>query len=281
VPKAASKKGLSPQVFTGLNQKRIEASGGGSGKRMAWRKERPTELVQFLTNIDGFREYFIHSWQEDARWQFVPCAGEGCPLCESEDDAQARKQYRFCANVYNFANKKVQIMEGPQGLATRIFQRYKAAPAKFLKRTYEVTKFPTKPVTYNFERGDVEDQPVRSTTGLKLYDLDEYILEEMQRYYGEDMPATSDLEADDDEEFDDEEDLEDEDDLDDEDEEDEDEEDEDDEDEEDDEDLDEDDGEEDDEPPARSRRAPAKRAPAKRAPAKRAPAKRAPARGRR
>jgi hypothetical protein len=260
-------RGLSAKTFKGLSEKRMAAKGGGGGKRLMI-KQGDTIPVQFLHNPDDFIEFNIHTFQDEG-WNFVPCAGDDCPLCEDEDEKRSRTSYRFACNVYNLKEKKVQIMEGPKDLATRIFHRYQRKPTAFLKRVFDITKFPTTPVTYQMELA--EEQPV-TTRGLALHDLEDYLTEELHRYYGEEMPGPSALEDDDDEDLDDElddedEEEEDDDDLDDED--DDDDLDLDDEDDEDDDDLDDDEDEEEDEdePPAKPRKA-AKKAPAKKAPAK-------------
>lgn len=271
--KAAAKKGLTPKTFKGLNQKRMEQAGRGQGKRVRFSDNEPTVTLQFMQTPDDFMEFQVHFFQEDGRWNVVPCAGkDDCPLCEAEDDKISGTSYRFAANVLNLKTGKVQVLEGPQALALRIFSRYKRAPSKFLKRVYDVSKLPTKPVNYDME---VAEEDAVSTRGKKLFDLEEYLVEEMKAYYGDDLDITPgslsdddedegdedvDEEEEDDEEDDDEEDDEDSDDDD------EEEDDEDDEEDDEDEDDEDDEDEEEDEPPAK-KRAPAKKAAAAKKPA--------------
>lgn len=278
-----AKKGLSPKMFKGLDKKRIEKKGGGAGKRLVLDKNK-TLPIQFLTKPEEFIEYEIHVFQEDGRWEFIPCAGDACPLCVDDDSDRAKTSYRFACNVYNLKDKKVQILEGPKDLAGRIFYRYERKPKQFLKRTFELTKFGGPPVTYDFQAG--EDDPVQ-LSGLKAHSLEEYLKDEMKRYFGEDLEAVTsssleddddlddDLEAEDDDiEDDDDDDLDDDDEDEDEDDEDDDleDDDEDEDDEEDDDDFDdEDDDDEEDEPV--KKKAPVKKAPVK----KKAVAKKAPA----
>jgi len=179
------------------------------GKRVNL-KQGDTIPVQFLQLPDEFIEYEMHSFQENGRWTYVPCVGDNCPMCADESQAISRTSYRFAANVFNLKEKKVQILEGPKDLASRIFYRYERGEAKFLKRTFEITKFPTQPVSYDVSIGE---EPAVKTTSLTLHDLDDYIVEEAKRYYGDELPEVSALDAedelDDDAELDD--DLEDED----------------------------------------------------------------------
>lgn len=206
--KKGASKGLSPKIYSGLNKKRMEKKGSGGNRVIL--KQGDTATVQFLTGIDGFREYDIHQFQDGGRWQYVPCAGDDCPLCADDDSAVAKTTYRFCSNVYSFKEKKVLILEGPKDLAGRIAFRWEKRtkkgkyPKKFLQKTWDVSKFPTTPVSYDVEAGD--DDPV-DTSRMKPHDLDEYIKGEMVRYFGSEMPASTGRTAlDDDDDDDDDED---------------------------------------------------------------------------
>lgn len=311
-PTIKSKKGFSVKTFKGMTKKSVEQQSGGFSRRVPLRKNE-TVPIQFLEGPEDCTEFEVHAWQEDGSWAFVPCAGsEACPLCHSDSDKIRRTSYRFLLNAFNLEAKEVQILEGPRTLANAIFYRFQRKPGAFLKRTFEVTRFGTSPVTYNFELGE---DPVVKTEKLKLIDHDDYLIEEMKRYYGDELPepgATSldddeddddiaddddddDEDLDDDEEEDDEEEEddddsdedEDDDDSDDDDEDEEDDEEDDDEDEEEDEEEDEDedddddDEEEDDEPPAKSKsKSKSTKTPAKKAaPKKTAPASKAKAKG--
>jgi hypothetical protein len=197
------KRGLSPQMFKpktsrGLNKQRIESK-SGSGKRVVFKKEDPTNILQFVDTPDKWTEFEVHSWQEDGRWNFVPCAGDNCPLCDSEDEDIRYAGYRFACNVYNFSTKRVQILEGSKTLAGLIYHKFERRPKLFLKRVWEITRFPTKPITWDIDTADEEE--LKDVASLSLLDIDEYIVDEMKRYYGDDMPvesAGSSLEDDDD-----------------------------------------------------------------------------------
>ena len=194
------KKGLSVKTFAGLNEKRMKAKGGGASNRIVI-KDNDTVTVQFLTNPDKFREYEQHSFQEDGNWQYVPCAGGECPLCQEESTQKSKKGYQFIALAYEFKERKVKILKGPKTMATQIFYRYKRKPGVFLKRAYDITRFPTTPTSYNFELS--EESPVNIKALKTDLDLDEYLDSELKRYYGEDFDplADSSLEDDDDDSF--------------------------------------------------------------------------------
>ena len=213
-PKSVGKKGLSAKTYSGLNKKRMESKGGGGNRVII--KQGDTVAVQPLQKPSEMLEFDQHSWKDGGKWYFVPCTGdEECEPCQSEDNNVSRKSYVFACNVYNLKDRKVQVLAGPKTLATQMFYRYQRKPAMFLKRVYDITKFPTTPVTYNFELA--EEQPVR-TAGLKLIDLDEYVQGELERYYGDEdakpsrkSGGKSSLDDDDDEDDFDDEDIDDDD----------------------------------------------------------------------
>jgi hypothetical protein len=215
--------GLTARSFTGLSKKRMASKGGSLVRSVL--KQGETKPYQFLTKPAGMKEFFQHQWREDGQWWYVPCIadenGQGCPLCDDEDEVRAKQHYKFLANVYDLKEKKVLIFEGPKTLATQIFQKYQRKPGLFLKRVYDVTKMPTTPVTYNSELA--EERPVR-TSGLKLHDLQAYLDAEANRYFGEGGAGAStkskkrrsaldddeDFDEEDDEDFEDEDEFEDE-----------------------------------------------------------------------
>lgn len=302
------KKGFSAKTFKGMSKKRMDARKGSFGVRVPL-KESTTVPIQFLEGPEDATEFEVHAFQEDGQWWFVPCAGDNCPLCLADDDTHRRTSYRFLLNVYNLESKKVQILEGPQQLAQAIFYRYERKPANFMKRTYDITRLPTTPTSYQFELGEDEMLSASELKKMKKLDTDEYLIGEMKRYYGDELPEEGPSSLDDDEDEDDleDDDIDEDDDLEDDDDLDEDEDDDDPDEDEDDDDLDDDDldddldddddldededeDEDDDDPPPRrrgatkkaaSKKAPAKRVPARKAPAKKAPAKRTATRGRR
>lgn len=196
-------KGLTPQLFSGLSKKRMKKSTGTGVAAII--KTGSTIPVQFLQKVEDFVEYDNHNWREGKDWIYVPCAGDKCPLCDDESDEISKKTYRFATNVYNLEARKVQVLEGPKTLARLIYHRYDRNPAQFQKRVYEVTKLATQPISYIVDRA--EEERTVATKGLKLHDLEEYVLKNMQRYYGDEMPAADaddDLDEDEDEDEDDE-----------------------------------------------------------------------------
>lgn len=179
--------GLTVRTFGGLSKERYAKKGTGGDRVVI--KQGDTVTVQFvapITDSDAWKEIEQHQFQDNNRWNYVPCLGDNCPLCEDEDNDVRKTHYRFFTNVYDFKQKKVAILEGPKDLSGRIAFRYEKRKKTFLDRTWDVSKMATTPVSYDVEAGD--EDPVRIKTA-KLIDLDAYILSEATRYFGEDMPT--------------------------------------------------------------------------------------------
>lgn len=198
--------GLTPQTFKGMSPQRFKSKGGGGYQKRLPLKKGATIPVLFLDRPDDFKEYEVHAFQEAGRWHFVPHAEEGCPLCESDSEQVSRRSYRFCANVYNLEAKKVQVLEGGSNLAVVVHAKHAAKPSVFRKRVYDLTMFPTQPVSFQLERSDDEPPSAAKIAKLQKHELDEYILGEMKAYYGDDLSnidLSSSLDDDDDEDDDD------------------------------------------------------------------------------
>lgn len=194
-----TKGGFGVKTFAGLNKKRMEPRGGNAsfGVRVRLDANEPVP-VQFYTEPDneaGFLEFDTHAFREDGRWTYVPCMGDDCPLCEDEDPDRKKTTYRFLAKVYNLKTKKPQLLEGPGDLARRIHYRWSRRPGSFLKRTFEITKLETTPVTYDVAVGD---DPVVRLTNIKAEEFEAYLSGALKSYYGEHPPSKSALAAADD-----------------------------------------------------------------------------------
>lgn len=192
--KTKAKGGLSVKTFSGgLNKKRMEQKGGGGnfGNKMILKKGE-MQVGQFVGDPDSeahFKEFDQHSFQEDGKWCYVPCAGDDCPLCLDESEAKSKVSYRFVCLVYSFKEKKLMVLEGPKTLAQLIYYKYQQKPEAFLKRTYELIKFPTEPVTYGVDKGDDDGLKPKALAALEAPDLDKYIQGELDRYYGDEAKA--------------------------------------------------------------------------------------------
>lgn len=201
--------GFTVKSFQGMSKKRMASPANKAWGMRLPIKKGTTFPIQFLQTPEEATEFEVHAFQEGGRWEFVPCAGESCPLCSSPNERQARVSYRFAVNVYNLEAKKVQVLEGGSNLAQVVYYKYERGPERFLKRTWDVTMLPTQPVSFQLERGEEE---VVNTRTLKHIDLNDYLIQSMKDYYGDEMPTADSLfeggdedeeGADDDEDFDD------------------------------------------------------------------------------
>ena len=194
-PKTRKGMGFEPKTFQGMSKKRMASKSGSYGLRVPL-KEGVTTPIQFLETPEDATEFEVHVFQEEGRWEFVPCAGDACPMCHSDETKVRGTSYRFLLNVYNLEAKRVQLLEGPQQLAQQVFYRYERSTSRFLKRTYEVTHWPTKPTSYGFELGE---DPVVNTSKMNKLDHNEYLMGELKRYYGDELPTAGGSALDDDE----------------------------------------------------------------------------------
>lgn len=207
--KGKSKKGggLSVRTFGGLNKKNYTKKGGfGDFVKM---DVGDTVLVQFVADIsddEWWKEIEQHVFKEKGKWQYVPCLGDNCPLCEDDDPEVAKTSYRFFTVVYDFGEKRLAILEGPKDLSGRIAFRYEKKKKSFLSRTWDVSKLKTQPVSYDVESADKKAKEIDEEK-LKAFDLDKMIQAKAERYFGEDLagnkkskkPKKSALDDDDDE----------------------------------------------------------------------------------
>lgn len=181
--------GLSVRTFGGLNKSNYTKKGNfGDFVKM---DVGDTVLVQFVANIDDdqwWKEIEQHVFKEKGKWQYVPCLGDNCPLCQDDDPEVAKTSYRFFTVVYDFAEKRLAILEGPKDLSGRIAFRYEKKRKSFLSRTWDVSKLKTTPVSYDVESADKKAKEIDEEK-LATFDLDKMLHAKAVRYFGEDLDA--------------------------------------------------------------------------------------------
>ena len=186
--KGKSSKGT---VFGGLNKDRYEKKARGADRVQI--EQGKSVTVQFVAPIDDqdlWKEIDQHQFQEKG-WKYVPCLGDGCPLCEDDDKDVSKTTYRFFTVVWDFKEKRLAILEGPKDLSGRIARRFASSEKKkkgsFLDKTFLVTKNKTTPVSYDVETGE---KKVVKIDMKKVPNLAEYIEDQKKRYFGDDLPKS-------------------------------------------------------------------------------------------
>jgi hypothetical protein len=85
-------------------QKRIQASMQSSGGRYVGIGDQESFLFRFMIDEDGITNGYFHRVpmeQNDRSWtQDVPCLGDGCPYCASDDSKISKRSYKFLTWIW-------------------------------------------------------------------------------------------------------------------------------------------------------------------------------------
>lgn len=171
------------EISGGLSKSRIGRRAGLTARLII--DTGNTKCVQFLGKPDNpadFKEYETHAWREKGQWHFVPCL-PGCPLDDDEDEEVRKTSYRFCCNVWSFKDKAVKVFEGGTEIATKILLRYESKKKTWLQRTFDISKIKGERISWDIDTAD--KKALRSTDGLDLHDLDQFIIGGWERYFSE------------------------------------------------------------------------------------------------
>ncbi len=140
IPKGKSKGGPSIGKFTVAGGKfsaqELGKKFGKEGQGQVIYLKPDTDIrLRFFTEPDDWRYYTEHQFQENGRWQNVPCIGEGCPLCESE---VGRQSDRILIPVWDVERKKVRLLKAGSRLAQDLLKFYQKG--KLLDRDYNLMR---------------------------------------------------------------------------------------------------------------------------------------------
>lgn len=180
----------SAKTFKGIKKKNLEKKAFGDA---VFVPKTGILSVQFLDGPDQWDEYYTHIWQEGATWKFVPCTmEEDCELCNHEDSKIKRQNYQFAAHILNIDEKKVQILTGPKALAARLFAKFErseeTASGSFVKRVWDLSRL--EDAGYDVERSE---KKAINPKGMSRPDIDKYLEDQMNRYYGDNKPSVEEL----------------------------------------------------------------------------------------
>ena len=192
-----------PVMFSGLNEGRMKSGVGRFADRTSF-VQGDTIQVQVLDLITEFVEYDQHQFRDGGKWKYVPCGGDGCPLCADDDDEVAKQHYRFSCNVYNHDTKRTEVFEGPKTMSALIAKRYKTIAKKakgneeklrklWTNTVFEFSKMKTQPVTFDVDYGDADPVKPAKWEG-KTHDLRKNIVEQFKFYFGDNVDI-SELDA--------------------------------------------------------------------------------------
>ena len=91
--------------------------------------------VRFLTNPEDWHGYYEH-WMKDGP---RPCTDDDCEGCESDDEKERKRLFRYMAPAYVVDDQKVQALKLPKTLVEQLvnfYQKYKT----LLDRDYELSR---------------------------------------------------------------------------------------------------------------------------------------------
>ncbi len=113
-------------------KKQFERSGDGT---VIYLKPDEDIRVRFLVEPDEFYSYTEHSLNMNGKWTTVPCIGEGCPACDSEE---GRTTQRVLIPVWDVEKKKVRLYKAGAKLAQDILKFH--AKGRLLGRDFTIMR---------------------------------------------------------------------------------------------------------------------------------------------
>lgn len=167
-------------------KRHLASGGGGGGKyKMLFLKSDEAVKVRLLQDPDQFMVYFEH--YDGEKKAFVP-AIENDPLATHPNDRIKRASERFLVNVLNMDNGQVQLLKMNKELSNRFMMRF-SKNGTLLDRHYEIMRTGSGlDTTYEIEAGQPTDLDL-SQFKNKIIDMEEYLLEQVDNYYGTDHVA--------------------------------------------------------------------------------------------
>jgi hypothetical protein len=99
----------------------------------------PTEdslTVRFLTTTDDWHGFYLH-WLKDGP---KPCTSDDCEGCQSDDEEERRRQFRYLANAYVVDDQKVQAILIPKTLAEQLVNYQAKYKGTLMDRDYELSR---------------------------------------------------------------------------------------------------------------------------------------------
>ena len=117
--------------------KAVKKSLKGGGQKGV--KTIPTEdslTVRFLDEPEDWHGYYEH-WLANGP---MPCTTDDCEGCESDDDDERRKSFRYLANAYVVDDQKVWALKMPKSLVESLMNFHQKYKGTLLDRDYELSR---------------------------------------------------------------------------------------------------------------------------------------------
>lgn len=92
--------------------------------------------VRFLDEPEDFVGYYEH-W---IGGKPQPCVTDECEGCESDDEKERRRNFRYLANCYVVDDQKVRAVKLPKTLVQQLMDYYDKAKGTLRDRDYDLTK---------------------------------------------------------------------------------------------------------------------------------------------
>lgn len=92
--------------------------------------------VRFLEEPDKWHGYYEH-WLSSGP---IPCTTDECEGCDSDDEEERRKSFRYLANAYIVDDQKVWALKMPKTLVEMLMAFYTRYKGTILDRDYELSR---------------------------------------------------------------------------------------------------------------------------------------------
>lgn len=92
--------------------------------------------VRFLENPEEWHGYYEHWLKDGPR----PCVTDDCDGCNSDDEDERRKNFRYLANAFIVDDQKVRALKMPKTLVEQLVNFHKKYKGTLLDRDYELSK---------------------------------------------------------------------------------------------------------------------------------------------
>lgn len=116
--------------------KAMKKSLKGGGQSQVRRVPKEDSLtVRFLENPEDWHGYYEH-WLKDGP---IPCSSSDCEGCQSDDEKERKRQFRYLANAYIVDDQKVRPLQMVKTLVEQLVnfhQKY----GTLLDRDYELSR---------------------------------------------------------------------------------------------------------------------------------------------